>query len=144
MPIKRQELVYIKKFYLYTENYKKELEDWLVKETGNIFIDKGIINNLNCFTVDFNDFSLSSFSDLLKKIVLMDNPITKNSSKLREIVTSKGFSNFEKKVVDDMNAHFLNNNNLNLDGYIKFCLKDYAYHINTVLYYIVKKCLVLN
>lgn len=143
-PYKRQESVYIKKFYLYTEKYKKELEDWLTAEKQNIFIDKDSINNLNCFTIDFNNFNMSNFSDLLQKIVLTDNPITKNSSKIREIVIVKGFNNFEKKVREDITNHFLVNNDLNLDGYIKFYLKDYADYINTILYSIVKKCLVLS
>jgi len=76
---------------------------------------------------------------IIYKITIRQNPVYLNSPKLQELATcineTPQYTNDKTRLVAFVSTH----TELNLDGYITFCMDDYRAQLDLILYKLVKK-----
>ena len=118
-----------------TNKYIKTLRKFL-SAAACPFVESGGGFAVNVRATDRAAF-VYAFAKFLQSLTLYENPIVRNSARLRMSVAR---AVFPKNAVRKELRRFLSENAyLNLDGYMTFAMRDYAEKINLVLYSAVRK-----
>jgi len=119
----------------HTKEYKEHFED--IEDFHYV----NLLDNYYSFSIRYENFNIDSIVTVIKNILLDNNPITKNSKKIRGIVLNN-FNGFDEKVREDILSFFDGETQMNIDGYITFRLSGYEYKVNYILYKLIKNCLI--
>ena len=100
-----------------------------------------IENNKDSITyrLTYQQFDVPKFSEILQNIILIKNPILKNSEKTFSVIKKILFSENSTYIENDLETYFLNNDALYVDAYVNFALREYSEKIDYILYNVVKR-----
>jgi len=124
----------MKTLTLTADIYSKELSKYFAEIKG---VQTGNDRNIKIYTLSQSIFDLDEFSDVLQNIVLNKNPILRNSVNLFFDVKKIIFQNCW--IRENLEYYFCHNDELNVDGYVNFALKDYSEKIDYILYGVIKR-----
>lgn len=93
--------------------------------------------------MEFDDFYgiIRLLPELLEDAILSQNPVTKSSDALKQNIKTRVFLPFRKDIEKDIFDYFIENNYINMEGYINFRLKEYVHLVDLVLYSAIRKFL---
>ena len=119
--------------------------DFLLNTTQNkdkigIFISSENIKNTNTdsFTIKLNLVSLIELSFLIEEVLLNNNPIVKNSIRLKSNIRKIIFDKNRTEIIEDILILINRYGSINIEGYINFKLQVYTNAIDDILYFAIK------
>lgn len=118
---------FVKESNLEDHIHKEELSD---HEDAYYYIELKNLKN-RCLTV----------CSLLEEAILMKNAVTKNNKIVKKSVRDKVFKPFREDIREEASRYLLENDFLNIEGYINFKLKEYVNLVDLVLYSAIKRYL---
>jgi len=127
----------MKRITLYTLRYQTELTSFAenIKDICTVEPSK------NGFLVSWELTNTAPFAnrllEFLQNIALLENPIFKHSSKLKNIVGD--LKEINEQELLSLNHYIKTNKEMNLEGYVAFRLTEYKEKLDSLLYSWIRK-----
>lgn len=124
---------------IYTHNYQKELTALLEQNADYVIVKREKRGQFTAIELLYPVFDASGFATLLEQIIMRENTIVRRSPKLAGCMPRLMHPSVRRQAEQELLQFIKENRELNLEGYTRFRMWEYTYHLHILLYSIVKK-----
>ena len=124
-----------------SRDYKRQLIDLYYGDVKKFVGIEGECGGVFYFALEREVFNAADLCELFEDILLDNNAVLMASPVAYEAVRNLVFVPEREAMVREVEAYFLHNTELCVEGYINFRLKDAECKINDALYALAKRCL---
>lgn len=124
---------------LCTRSYQKELMELLEQNTDYVIVKQEQKGPYLSIEFLYPMFDAAGFAAFLEQIIQRENTVVRSSPKLAGRMSQLIHPSVRIQTERDLLQFIKENRELNLEGYARFRMWEYTYHLHILLYSIVKK-----